>query len=202
VVVSRSWDVLLGPACYLQACEGLRQDVTLIDYSLLRDRHWYAAQLRAQDPALARALGRTLPDWEKAVSDFDLNGAVNLAVLQPRFNTMFFRLLRQVVERPVFLGPEVLAGAIRKEIPMPMQELMPVPDQYLIRLLPTAAAQAYLPAALPNDPIRFGGDPKEAESLLLKQQLKDVWAMRARYETQTGHPDAAAAWQGRISGLR
>jgi Protein of unknown function (DUF2723) len=201
IVISKTWDVFIGPACYVQACEGVRKDVTVVDYSLLHDRHWYATQLRAQDPKLATALGGKLDDWDKAVSDFDLRGKVNPAILQPRFDAVYNGILSQLATRPVFIGPEIFDAITRKEISTPPNGVLPVPDAFFIRLQVADVAQVYQSVSLPTTEIHFGGDLEEYESKLLRQQLTQVWTMRADYEERGGHATEAAAWRKKIADL-
>ncbi len=202
LVISTNWDAFVSPAYYLQGCEGLRKDVTIIDYAMLRDRHWYAAHMRVNDPKLATALGSTLVDWEKAVSDFDLRGKINQSILQPRFAAVYLGVLKQALNRPVYIGPEIYDGIARHEIATPPQDLLPVPEAYFIRLQLANVAQNYQPVAAPKVHIRFGGDPQEYENMMLKAQLEQVWAMRVDYETRSGHTSEAAIWQQCIVDLR
>jgi hypothetical protein len=200
IVISKTWDVFVGPASYLQGCEGIRKDVTVIDYHLLHDRHWYASQLRAQDPALSAALGNRLVDWEQAVYDFDVRGKVDPRILQPRFDAVYLGILSQVAQRPIFIDVQIYDAIGRREIAVP-GPLLGIPEAYFIRLEQPALAQAYHPATLPTREIRFGGDPAEYETQLLRQQLAQVWALRADYEMRAGHAEAAADWQARVTKL-
>jgi Protein of unknown function (DUF2723) len=201
IVISRYWDGFVGPAYYLQACEGLRKDVTIVDYSLLHDRHWYVTQLRAQDPALTNALAGSLGEWEKAVSDFDLKGKVNPVILQPRFEAVYYGILDQLKTRPVFIGTEIFEGIASREIPQP-KGMLPVPDAYFVKLRYPDSTNTYLPCPLPQAAkIRFGGDTEERERNDLLKMIGQAWAMRANYETQAGHTMEAQAWNSLIGSL-
>jgi Protein of unknown function (DUF2723) len=194
IVISRAWDWFVSPSYYLQSCEDVRQDVTIIDYALLHDRHWYGAQLRAQDPALAQALGRDLDEWEKVVADFDLRGIVNAPRLSASFGAVYLDILRQYGQRPIFIGPEIYDAIASREIETP-PGLLPVPSAYFIQLLDTTASKVYQPANLPTTKIRFGGDPEEYETVALREQLKQIWGMRAAYEDKAGKGAIAQHWR-------
>jgi hypothetical protein len=195
ILISKTWDDFVGPACYLQGCEGLRKDVTIVDYALLHDRHWYATQLRVQDPGLVAALGARLDAWEKAVSDFDLRGKVDPRILQPTFDAVYMGIIAQYPSRPIYIGPEIFDGIVRHEITQPPADVAPVPEAYFIHLMPTAATQVYEPIPFPAKEIRFGGDPDEYETKLLKDQLAQVWEMRAAYEDRAQQGAKALQWR-------
>lgn len=200
IVISQTWDVFIGPACYLQACEGFRKDVTVVDYSLLHDRHWYPQQLRTQDPELAAALGTKLDEWERAVYDFDIKGKANPRVLSPRFDAVYFGILAQVRTRPVYVTQDVF-DMIGRSIPRPPQGVVPVPERYMVRLRLAADAQQYAPLAVPTQEIRFGGDENEYEYQLVKNLLKASWELRALYEDNYQHPMEAAELRSQAQAL-
>jgi hypothetical protein len=201
IVVSKAWDVFVGPATYLQGCEGFRTDVAVVDYSLLHDRHWYAQQLRVQDPDLANALGMRLDEWEKAVYDFDIKGKVNPAVLGPRFDAVYNGILSQLNTRPVFLAPEMLNAFSNGEIAPPPAGWVPLPGRYLVQLIPAENAAQYVPIAAANNPIRFGGDEDEYEYRLLKNLLSQSLNFRANYEQQHGKTAEADALRAEVKAL-
>jgi hypothetical protein len=201
IVVSKAWDVFVGPASYLQGCEGFRTDVAIVDYSLLHDRHWYAQQLKVQDPELAKALGVRLDEWEKAVYDFDIKGKVNPAVLGPRFDAVYNGILSQLNTRPVFLAPEMLTAFSNGEIAPPPSGWVPLPSRYLVQLIPAENAAQYVPIAAANNPIRFGGDEDEYEYRLLKNFLAQSLNFRANYDQQNGKTAEAEALRAEVKAL-
>jgi hypothetical protein len=187
ILVSKSWDVVVGPACYLQGCEGFRKDVTVLDYALLHNRHWYPMQLRTQDPELAVALGDRLDEWEKAVMDFDIRHRVNTVLLTACFSSVYTGILSQLAMRPVYITSDVFDAIGSREIEQPPLGIVPVPDRYAVRLRFLGDAQAYAPMASLGNEIRFGGDEEEYECQLLKTQLGRSWTLRADYERRMGH---------------
>lgn len=201
LVLSANWDVFIGPAYYLQACEGLRKDVTIVGYNMLHDRHWYPMQLRIQAPKLAADLGKRLDDWEVAVTDFDINGKVNPAVLGPRFNAVYMGILAQMTKRPVYLTPDVFQKIANREIPSPPKEVVPFPERYLVHLMLQNDTQSYIPLTSKDAQIRFGGDPEEYETKLLNTQLFEAWSLRATYEQNFGKVEEAQFFKNKIAQL-
>jgi hypothetical protein len=193
VVVSKAWDVFVGPCCYLQGVEGFRKDVAVVDYSLLHDRHWYAEQMRAQTPELARSLGKNLDEWEKAVYEFDVKGKINPAYLTPRFNAVYRGILSQLLTRPVYISPDVMDAMIGGEIERLPQTIVPVPERYMMRLRTVQDAQAYQPLPPAGSPIRFGGNTTEYETRLMNTLLYESRLRRAEYEHAFGHVAEATA---------
>lgn len=187
IVISKFWDGFVAPAYYLQACEDLRKDVTVVDYSLLHDRHWYPAQLRAQAPELAKALGPALDEWEKAVYDFDIKGKVNPAVLSPRFDAVYYGILAQSATRPIYVTQDMFDAISRGEVGQP-KNLVPVPMGYTIRLMSPQQAQQFIPLTPQADSVRFGGDPGEEESMKLRELMNETRALRQRYEAANQVP--------------
>lgn len=53
IVISYQWDHLVSPALYLQAIEGVRPDVLIIDKRLCQ-KGWYVRQLARREPELVR----------------------------------------------------------------------------------------------------------------------------------------------------
>ena len=202
LVLSKTWDVFDGPAMYLQGCEGVRPDVTVIDFTLLRDRHWYPARVRALDPALAAALGDRLDAWERAVWDFDIRRVVDVTILRPRFGAVYAGVLEQRDRRPVFVDAELRSGLARGDVPPLPPGVALVPDAFLFRVVAKADGDAYRPATLPTAEIRFGGDPAEYENALLVRKIAAVWDARAKYEDHFGRMEAAAAWRERAEAIR
>jgi hypothetical protein len=201
ILVTKLWDVTVAPFYYLQGCEGLRKDVDVVDYSLLHDRYWYPEQMRAQSPELAKALGKPLEEWEKAVADFDLRGKANPLVLTPRFDAVYNGILAQMSKRPVYFGPDVYADIMEGKYPMPPKDVIPVPEAYFVRLKLADSAQDYAPIPDSTALIRYGGQTDAYETKLLKEQLRIIWRLRSVYEQNFGFPERAAAIQGRLQAL-
>lgn len=201
LVISTNWDVLIGPAYYLQACEHFREDVTIVGYNMLHDRHWYVQQLRMQDPGLVADLGKDLDAWEAAVYDFDINGNVKPQILGPRFNAVYFGIISQLSKRPVYISPEFFDKIARQEVPAPPKEIIPLPERYLIRMIFQQDANNYVPLSSEDSEIRFGGDLYEYENKLLNTQLKQAWTLRKTYESNFGKLEAAKFFENKIAQL-
>lgn len=175
--------------------------MTIVGYNMLHDRHWYPMQLRIQAPKLAADLGKRLDDWEVAVTDFDINGKVNPAVLGPRFNAVYMGILAQMTKRPVYLTPDVFQKIANREIPSPPKEVVPFPERYLVHLMLQNDTQSYIPLTSKDAQIRFGGDPEEYETKLLNTQLFEAWSLRATYEQNFGKVEEAQFFKNKIAQL-
>ncbi len=209
IVITNTYDVITGPVYYLQGCEGFRKDVMIVDYPILRSRHWYPTHIRSNDPKLAAALGTRLDDWEKAVSDFDIKGKVRPEILSPRFDAVYYGILQQMLTRPVYFSPDFCLELERNRLGDPKATQIPptppgvlqTPERYLVRLSLASAPQAYSPLAAASNEIRFGGDEDEYENRLLNTMLSQAWSMRAAYENANGHATEAAALQAMVARL-
>ena len=124
-VVTAKWDFLYSPILALQLVEGLRPDVRMVDYNLLRDRAWYVE--------------RTLERWFGESPDVSGPGKVFLAELRKfesgalfsraeigrRWKEFLGALLAAASER----GPVYADHTIVQELPLNMRF---VPEGYLL----------------------------------------------------------------------
>lgn len=115
VLLTQEWDVLCGPLWYLQAVEGVRPDVLVIDKELLR-RSWYLPHLLeharggldALRPVAARYL-ELLGQFEREGEAFTRDSA-RVAAIQAAFEGVLRALVTQVSGRPVFASNDVLGS--------------------------------------------------------------------------------------------
>ncbi len=115
VLLTQEWDVLCGPLWYLQAVEGVRPDVLVVDKELLR-RTWYVPHLKAGagtaldglEPELDRYL-RLLAQFEAEGPSFT-NDAARVQAIQAAFEAVLRGLVTKVGGRPVYASTDVLAA--------------------------------------------------------------------------------------------
>ncbi|MBD3336732.1 MAG: hypothetical protein GF355_14565 [Candidatus Eisenbacteria bacterium] len=105
--MSRQWDTFVSGAIYLQAVEGMRRDVAIVDPELLR-RTWYIPQLERWYPGLLdpvrRELGVFLPELER----FEKGRPYDPMRIERAYQTLKRALLREhAARRPVAITPEV-----------------------------------------------------------------------------------------------
>lgn len=191
VVVSKSWDFFVAPAYYLQYVEGIRQDVTIIEYQMLHDRHWYPNHLRTNDIALTTPLDAELTAWNEAVDEFDLGGVLDPAKLGSRFSALFNGLFSKLGQRPIMIGPDIFPQALASDgIRLP-DRLTLYPSNYFFRVIPANEISNYNPLVEESNAIRMPKRPYEPETKNLIQAWGDMMAQRAIYELLFDKKDAA-----------
>ncbi len=87
LLILGSWD-MFSPAVYLQTCEGVRPDITLVDFSLLK-RSWYVEQLVRRGIPLGKSADRFL----EQVAPFESGEKYDPAALQGAFEAMIDSLI-------------------------------------------------------------------------------------------------------------
>ena len=87
LLILGSWD-MYSPAVYLQKCEGIRPDLTLVDFALLR-RSWYVEQLAAA----GIDFGGAEREFLELVAPFEKGEKYNPVLLQGAFETMIDSLI-------------------------------------------------------------------------------------------------------------
>lgn len=92
VVLSSQWDLFVAGAWYLQTVEGVRPDVAVIDYELLR-RSWYLRHLRDRYPRRLDACRRQVDAFLAAVEPFESGRPYDASALQAAFVAMVDALL-------------------------------------------------------------------------------------------------------------
>jgi len=201
VVISKSWDFFVAPAYYLQYVEGLRQDVTIVEYQMLHDRHWYPKHIQTNDPALATALEPELTLWDEAVDEFDLGGVLNPVKLGSNFTALFNAMFNKLGQRPIMIGPEIFPQAFASDgIRLPDQ-LTLYPSNYFFKVIPANSISTYFPLVEESNGIRMPKRPYEPETENLVQVWGDILAQRAIYELLFDNKDAARQLVGKVKEL-
>lgn len=194
ILISRAYDWLISPSYYLQAVEGLRPDIDVIDFAMLRDRHWYPAHLRHHMPDVTAALGPRLDEWEDAIQDFDLRGKID----GPRLTRGLAGIYQGILSapRPIYFSPDMTNMALdpNSGAGIPPSHTL-VPERYCQRMVALDSVGNYIPLTTPWVPIRLPATLVEFEDVGLVAQLYEILDVRARYEVQFQHPDAANALQ-------
>lgn len=85
VVYLNNWD-WYAPAKYLQRARGLRSDVFLLDYELMR-RSWYLEGILAREPR-AELAGGAIRDFIASVKVFETGREIDPALLEGKWRTM------------------------------------------------------------------------------------------------------------------
>ena len=200
IVVTQAWDVFVSPAYYLQSVENVRPDVDIVEYAMLRNRHWYPEHMRANMPEIVQNLGDRLNVWEDAVTEFDLYGRPDPRKLAPAFRDVYYGILSEMQTRPVYLSPEMkVVMQTADGLPLPKGILI-VPEHYFYRLSGPEARDQYRPLTARADKIRIPDD-HEDETRIIKRQLNDIWSSRGAYEHTFQQLEKAAAYKKKLEEL-
>jgi tetratricopeptide (TPR) repeat protein len=95
--LTKSWD-LYSPVIYLQVLEGVRPDVTMVDYELMR-RSWYVETLSKRPLGHSDRTQRAMNEFRKEVVYFEKGEFYDASSLEARFREMLNSLLADALER-------------------------------------------------------------------------------------------------------
>ncbi|MFQ6103519.1 MAG: protein O-mannosyl-transferase family [Candidatus Glassbacteria bacterium] len=116
LVLTKSWD-LYSPIIYLQRVEGIRNDVVMVDFELMR-RSWYVEALSERPVGHSEKTLRAMRDFVEAVGPFERGEPYNPTTLDGIYKGMLRSLLMDALARGGayvdFLDePELTAGYLR-----------------------------------------------------------------------------------------
>jgi tetratricopeptide (TPR) repeat protein len=97
LALTKSWDIY-SPIIYLQQVEGLRPDVIMIDFELMR-RSWYVEQLMEQPIAHSEKTRRAMKEFSAAVRPFERGEPFDAARLDALFKAMLDSILQDALAR-------------------------------------------------------------------------------------------------------
>lgn len=128
LVLSYQWDYFCSPLYYLQAVEGQRPDVTMIEVKLLK-RSWYVTQLQKNYPALMEMSAPEVAAYSSELYKFEHNQPYEGAVIERCYISLINSFIRKnISNRPVYLTCE-----LEQEIGAGLQR---VPEGLVFRLYP------------------------------------------------------------------
>lgn len=182
LVLSGQWDFWVAGSFYMQAVEGMRPDVLVVDPELLR-RSWYIRQLETGHPeftATVRAeIDRFLPELDKFEHDlpYDPN----------EIEGAYVSMIRAMIDHNIDRRPVCVTGEVRPEFSAGY-----VRTPYYLTLL-LSRDTTYVPMAFPSYRFRFwnrvDGYTAKAYELYARSALG-----RIIYERQHGHDSLAARY--------
>lgn len=180
VVISSQWDFWVSGSWYMQAVEGMRRDIAVIDQELLR-RSWYLDQMRTWNPELMRSIEPQVERFRVQVLKFEHDEPYDPAEIQAAYVGMIDALIDSAAaRRPVFVTGEVPAEMGGRYIR--------VPNYLALRL---TRDTSYVPQQFPSllfRPWKGRVDHYAAKSYEL--YARSSYA-RALYEAQAGRMDLA-----------
>jgi hypothetical protein len=134
MVLTRTWD-LYAPAIYLQLIEGLRRDVVMIDYELMR-RSWYVRQMSEAHPDVFRPARKEIETFLPLVQVFEQGGAFD----SRRLDRAFYGMLNAILIPAV---PEGRAFIDFDDNPAIVPSLKKEPRGVIFRLVETYSDESF-----------------------------------------------------------
>jgi hypothetical protein len=173
IALGFQWDSLISPAYYFQFVEGYRRDVAVIDKELLR-RSWYYAQLEKAWPEVMAPVLSEVQQFLREVEPFERGEAYDAEAIERSFQAVIRGIVRKnLPERPVYLGPEMLSG------PLPLAPGMDLaPEHFFWRVLPE---DRYVPLPEQDLEIRYPAR-HDAYAEAIRRLTTRMKIQRALYE--------------------
>ncbi|MCB0713841.1 MAG: DUF2723 domain-containing protein [Ignavibacteriae bacterium] len=191
IIISGLWDFWLAGSYYMQGVEGMRPDVTVVDFNLLK-YGWYIDQLRANYPEFMALVKEEVDIFQEEQYKFEHDLPYDPAVIDQRYLAMIDAMIRENLgTRPVLLTFDMNErdqyGNPRygREWPPPNKR---VPHQLAYLIVPD---ETYLPQEFPNWKFRFWEgrvDPYVANSY---KWYATSASDRAKYEAIHGNDSLA-----------
>jgi hypothetical protein len=127
LVISGLWDFFVSPMYYFQIVEGKRNDIVVVDKSLLQNRVWYFNQLRMNFPEIYARSEREIETFLIELEKFEHGTPYEFRLIQSRWNELLSSLVRaNLADRPVFVD-----WRIQTEFD---QSLRRTPNGYFVQL--------------------------------------------------------------------
>ena len=187
VLLSGFWDAVVSPSIYLQAVEGQRPDVTVVDPELLR-RSWYMPQIDRWDPHLLDPARSVLARFLVDLNRFEHDQPYDPMAIETNYRELIATIaLAHRPERPTAVTPEVdtrFAG-----------QAPPVPEG-LVRVLRDDPASS--PVLEPPDVeglVRAGYRPGDRIHRTIVQQWQTMMLDRVRFLEHFGRQAEADQWR-------
>ncbi|MBN1756613.1 DUF2723 domain-containing protein [bacterium] len=123
-IIMDNWDYY-SPSLYKQQLEGLRGDLLLIDFELMR-RSWYIKHLLAYYPERFKISSRQMNSFLKALEPFEKGEKYNAIDLQKKFHDMVNSIVLENFNNTVYTTFKSKEGLF--------QEMVKIPEGLLYRL--------------------------------------------------------------------
>jgi hypothetical protein len=193
LLFSYQWDYLVSPSYYLQAVEGLRPDVCMIDKELLR-RSWYYPQLTKKYPQVMLPVKNEVDLFLTELAPME-SGSKNFNA--QKLESLYRQIMTGIIggklpENSVYVGIEVFQNEIRKgEVPLPKGYTL-IPEQYFLKLIPDSAG--YQALDFKPSPIRFMKIGLNSYGDEIRKLVASMASFRSSYELSAGYPDRSREW--------
>lgn len=198
IVITRQWNSLISCAWYLQEKEDFRKDIDVIGYNLLRDRQWYQAHMKKVNPRVYERIEPAATAFYKELEVFAYEPEkANIGALSSGFENLFFSIILQNPDRPVFLATEIPYGAVQEHgLNLQAKNLVPMPyGNGLYQVIGLQAANDYQAAPIPEQELRIPDNwPNRRNVVQIRNYLAQSWLDRANYELAFEKPEKAKAF--------
>jgi hypothetical protein len=180
LVLSSQWDFWVAGSFYLQAVEGRRPDVVVIDPELLR-RSWYLLELEVDHPEVMRPIEAQVTRFRSELDKFEHGRPYESAVIESAYNGVINAIVEtNIANRPVHVTAEV--------VPRIDPKFARAPYYLTLRL---ARDDAYLPQEFP----RYAFHSLEGHVSPYTAKIHELYAQSAEFRMayEARHGDLALA---------
>jgi hypothetical protein len=109
IIISYQWDYFVSASFYLQAVEGFRPDVMVVDKELLR-RSWYVASLKRLHPELLSGLERETDAYLRELYKFENGIPYDPREIEGRYAALIAGIVgRHYADRAVYVTADIEA---------------------------------------------------------------------------------------------
>lgn len=193
ILLSRFWDAVVSPSIYLQAIEGRRRDVAVVDTELLR-RSWYFPQLRRWDPGLLAPVEPRVSEFLRDLRLFESGRPYDAVRIERNYRAVIDGIARSHRPgRPTAFTPDVDRSDL--------EGLMPVPEGLVLVARDDPASA---PALDPPDVERLlasGLRPEDPIHQTVLAQWKTMLELRIQFLTRFGREAEVAPWRRALERL-
>ncbi len=192
LLVGTRWDYHHSPAWYEQQVEGIRKDVALVDFELLR-RSWYHGQLSRLWPDLYEGNETYRKLFLERLQPFENDELTDTVALEAAFDSLVWRMIfRNGLQREIYFASEFLLVDVlqNKMILAPPNGTQAVPMHFFFLL---TMDTAYVPLTTDYPEIRWP-EKWDRYSGSIRDWLAFVRIERAIYEKRFGYKDKAAIY--------
>lgn len=188
VIFSKQWDFWLAGSFYMQAVEGMKANVIVIDHELLR-RSWYLDQLLVNHPEFMKPVSQEIERFRAELYKFEHDLPYDAQRIEMAYVGLIDAMIDRAMEvRPVFVTPDFDEQRRQDGTPYYGGRWGRVPWYLANRLVRN---NGYIPQEFPNYRFQFAGGEMNAYTLSQYWWYVRACLDRARYEASFGNDSLA-----------
>jgi len=195
VVVSRQWDTFVSASLYLQAVEGLRPDVTVLDSELLR-RSWYFPQVDRWWPGFWDPVRSQVDLFLEDIALFEAGRPYDPSRIEGRYRALQQAIIAAYAsDRPIAHTPEIEGGVFGDRPALPFG---------LVFLRNPEPIFALGRGPLPDPDVLLAPGPRRGDdmSLLMRRLAAGMADARAEFLASRGEAGPADSLRREAGRLR